>query len=344
MSVPTIIFIDTSIFDESMYNFESASMVAFKDSVADAQISLLMPDSTLREIQRHMKEKASTAVTALEKAAHKAPFLRTLPHWPLTKKEPSFLKYELGKIVSKQFESFIDLFKLIKLDYNGIDIKQIMDWYDTRMAPFSERKKGEFPDAFAVAAIEQYRVDSDSVVAVISKDADFKKACERFIGLMYFPSLAAYSEALKSKDKRLATIQANLHSERARINDAINESFVGCEFTIEANWEGYVSDVEITNFESIAFHVMGIGQNTYTVVFEGEIEYSAHVSYDDLESATYEKGEPIMIHHTIEGVVTETAEIQGVIKMQFADEELAIDEIKSVILDQTDFSLGSEYY
>jgi len=317
-------------------------MVAFKNSIADSEITLLMPDPTSREIRRHMQERADAAVATLETAARKAPFLWKLPNWPLTNKTTHLLAYELRQIADQQFEAFLDLFDLVELDYEGVAINEIMNWYDAKIAPFSEKKKSEFPDAFAIAALERHRDASDESVAVISKDPDFKKACERFPGLMYFPSLVAYSEALQSADERLASIQAALESNSESIRNAINGAFEDSGFTIEANWDGEASDVEIVSIDQLAFHVVGIGEDHCTVAFEGEIEYSAYVSYDDLESATYEKGEPIVIHHRIEGTTEEAADISGVLMIRIKDKGQTIEGIDSATLDQRDFTIGEE--
>jgi len=336
MSIPTTVFIDTSIFDESMYNFESASMRAFKESIAFTEITLLMPDPTQREIQRHMKEKAEKAAETLKLVERKNSFLRKLPDWPFASKEVHILGNELGQILAQEFEAFLDLFEMIELDYEGVKINEIMNWYDSRIAPFSEKKRGEFPDAFAIAVIEHYRASLHVSVAVIAKDPDFERACERISGFIYFPSLVGYSEALQCENERLAAIKTTLECDSGRIQIAVNEAFCDSEFTIEANWDGEASDVEVTDTDSLAFHVVNIGEDSCTVAFEGKVGYDVYISYGDLNSATYDGGEA-WIHHTIKGIVEETAEISGVLMLRIADMGKAIEEIESVTLDQQYF-------
>jgi len=314
-------------------------MLAFKESVSDAGIVLLMPDPTSREIRRHLRARAEDAVTAMEGAAKKSPFLRKLPKWPLGGTTPNMVCYELNQIATRDLKQFLALFEVIELDYEGVSLATIMDWRDNYLAPFSEKKKGEFSDAFVVAALERYRRASDESVAVISKDSDFKAACERFSGLMYFPSLVAYSEALNSADSRLAAVQAAINEGKDSINKRISEVFAESGFTIEANWDGDVEDVEIVDFDGLDFRVVGIGDNTCLVAFEGEVEYSAYVSYDDLSTATYEKGEPVCIHHTIEGTIQDHAEISGVVSLHLGTNGNTIADIRNVTLDQSDFAI-----
>lgn len=190
MSVPTTVFIDTSIFDESMYNFESASMLAFKQSIANCTITLLMPDPTKREIDRHIRERAEAAVSAMKTAAKNSPFLWKLPNWPLKKKKHPSLGYKLLTIVDKELQDFFGLFQVIKLNYEGVKLDEIMNWYEWESPPFSARKKAEFPDAFTIAILERHRSASNENIAIISKDKDFEDACEKFPGLMHFASLS----------------------------------------------------------------------------------------------------------------------------------------------------------
>jgi hypothetical protein len=41
MSVPRVIFVDTSVFDEQCYNFQSAAMMAFLEATKTAPPTLL---------------------------------------------------------------------------------------------------------------------------------------------------------------------------------------------------------------------------------------------------------------------------------------------------------------
>ena len=83
MSVPTTIFLDTSILDEQNYNFASAEMLAFIEVVKGKKLTLLLPDPTEREINRHIKERSDAVVNALGNAKRIAPFLAKWKEWPI---------------------------------------------------------------------------------------------------------------------------------------------------------------------------------------------------------------------------------------------------------------------
>ena len=156
MSVPSAIFIDTSILDEQNYNFQSSAIGAFVTVVKGKSYVLLLPDPTQREINRHIQERADAVLKALEEAKRRAPFLAKWKDWPV-KKNIFMLNLELKGLAEKEWSEFKSNFKVASLGYDGVILKEIMDWYDRGRAPFgSGKKRKEFPDAFALAALISY--------------------------------------------------------------------------------------------------------------------------------------------------------------------------------------------
>jgi hypothetical protein len=75
VSLPKAVFLDTSVFAGQQYNYASAILVSFIPVAQNAELLLLLPDPTEREVARQIKERASAALKALEDARRKAPFL-----------------------------------------------------------------------------------------------------------------------------------------------------------------------------------------------------------------------------------------------------------------------------
>jgi hypothetical protein len=83
MSVPNVIFVDTCVFDEQNYNFDSLALSSFIAAVKGHSFVLLLPDPIQREVNRHIKTRSLDALKALENAKRKAPFLSKWKSWPL---------------------------------------------------------------------------------------------------------------------------------------------------------------------------------------------------------------------------------------------------------------------
>ena len=342
MSTPTTIFIDTSIFDESAYNLNSASFKAFRSLVKTLNVKLLIPDPTAREIRRHIRERSQTAVKSIEDAARRAPFLRQLDNWPLNGTHKNALANKLQHHVEKELSDFFTNFEIHELNYTGIDISEIMDWYDWEQAPFSNRKKNEFPDAFSIATINQYHKASGDNIAIISKDGDFKIACSNHKHLLYYPSLTAYAEAIQREDERIDKIHQILSGDDSIVRDSISGEFPNLSFLIEANWEGEAEDIELSDFNELEYHVIGIGYHSYIISFDAEILFSAYVSYWNLETAVYDKGEAYPLHK-IEGRAETVTSISGTFKVITDESENEITFCNNIEFDQDYISIGDEF-
>ena len=304
MSTPTTIFIDTSIFDESAYNLNSASFKAFCVLVKSLRAKLLVPDPMEREIRRHIWERSRAAVKSIEDAARRAPFLSQLADWPLKRTTKDRLVLTLNEHVEKEFADFYAIFEVHKLDYTGINIAEIMNWHEWRQAPFSDKKSNEFPDALCIAIMNEYHKGSGDNIAIISLDSDFKSACAKHKHLLYFPSLASYAEAIQREDERVDRIHELLSKDDTIIRKAISEEFRNLSFLIEANWEGDAENIEVSDFDESEYYVVGIGDHSYIISFAAEISFSADVSYWDLATATYDEGEVIPFRIELKGRLT----------------------------------------
>jgi len=81
MSIPTAVFLDTSVLDGQQYNFQSTPLATFAQACAKRSMKLLLPDPTEREIKRHLPERTIEAMAALEGLRRKAPIWRTGRAW-----------------------------------------------------------------------------------------------------------------------------------------------------------------------------------------------------------------------------------------------------------------------
>jgi hypothetical protein len=76
-----------------------------------------------------------------------------------------------------EWRSFLKQFTVVELGYEGIRLETVMSWYENIRAPFGEgKKRKEFPDAFAIASLAEFAERTETYVAVVSEDNDFKSA------------------------------------------------------------------------------------------------------------------------------------------------------------------------
>jgi hypothetical protein len=180
MSLPTAVFLDTSILDAQQYNFASTAVSTFVATCQKRNVTLLvLPDPTEREIRRHIAERSDEALQALKKARTQAPFLAKWKGFP-AEPSPDSTKWEGEFVAEMEWKAFLTKFTVTRLGYDGLDMRQVMRWYDQQEAPFSSAKRKEFPDAISIALLDVYAQKQSSYVAVISADRDFERACARY--------------------------------------------------------------------------------------------------------------------------------------------------------------------
>lgn len=68
---------------------------------------------------------------------------------------------------------------------DSFDIKKILNNYNNKKPPFSEKKKSEFPDAISFKIIEDYFSNQNENAFLITHDEDFKEIKSNFIEILY---------------------------------------------------------------------------------------------------------------------------------------------------------------
>lgn len=312
MSVPTTIFIDTSILDGQNYNFSSGAISALLEITKNKKITLLIPNPTSREIQHHIEKRSKDVVKTLKIAERKAPFLKKLDGWPI--KED--LLRRIQRIAGEEWQKFQKHFNVIILGYKGVDLEEIMNWYNWSRAPFGEgKKRKEFPDAIALSTISLYAQKNNVSVAVVSTDKDFEKACTFYNELLYFPSLPAITEALLSPDKHIEEIKELFKNDPSPIMNEIKEDFPTLGFYHDEDFEADIEDIEVDEVSITNVKVIHIGKNEVVLAFDASVDYSAYVRMDDHSTASIDSSENFyMVLQEFRGTVNDSADVSGVVK------------------------------
>ena len=314
MAVPNYIFIDTCIFEQTGFNFESARLKPFRDALDELKLTFVDPDPTFRERTRHLRDRVDEAVRSLEKIEKSLPVITTLEKWP---KASSIREWDILRIVNKSLEEFLKPMKHIKVGYDGIDMHRVMTWYDQGRAPFGKGKKSkEFPDALAVAILDRYAQTNKCEIAVVSTDEDFERACAERTNLLYFPSLAAYLQVHQGESERVKIVQAWFEESPEVFDELVADAFVQIDFEIEEGWDGEINDQQVDEINITDFYVVAVADKECTVSFEAEVSFTVRVDFEDENDWDYAyDGEPIG-HPRKRGSISSTDYTSGLAKVK----------------------------
>lgn len=341
MSVPNYIFIDTCIFEEAGFNFNSAKLKPFREALEDLNLIFIDPDPIFRERMRHLRNRVDDAIKAIERIEKSLPVITSLDKWP---KASWLRKYEIRRLVNKSLAEFLKPMKHVRLGYDGIDMHKVMTWYEQNRAPFGKGKKQkEFPDALAVAILDRYSQVNGCEIAVVSSDKDFERACAERPHLLYFPSLAAYLQVLQGKSERVQIVQNWFENNPTSFDEWITSEFEDINFEIEEGWEGEIFNPEIDEIIISDFYVVAVADRECTVSFDAEISFSVNVDYEDESDFEYDSnGEPIG-HPRKEAIVSSTETTSVLAKVKLNDSVSDVDEIIYLELDISFISISVEY-
>jgi hypothetical protein len=286
MAVPRKIFIDTCVLDRCAYNFESVAIQSLADIAQKEHLTLLLPESTEREMRRHIKRRSEDVLAVLLKAQQSAPFLRKWKEWPL-KGEPYrdfFLAPTLKKIATKELDGFLALFELVKLDTTHINLPDVMEWYDEGTAPFGpKRKKAEFPDAFALSSLLTFAKKHGETIAIISSDGDFQNASALHDCLFFYRTAGAYVESLLLSDEHVKKVRAILDSNAELISEGLTEKFEALGFYPTDDERAELEDVEVDEINFTDLSIVGTGEKEVSVSFEAEVAFTIDASFGETD-------------------------------------------------------------
>lgn len=307
MSVPNIVFLDTSVLAGQEYNFSSTAIETFVEVARKRGVTLLLPDPTEREITTQIKERSEEALHALDTARRKAPFLAKWKHFP-QRPAGNGRTWEVHDVAMREWRKFLSLLTVARLGYEGIDIADVMNWYQSASAPFGRgKKRKEFPDAFAVAALVVYAIRNNVHIGVVSQDGDFREACERFPELLYFQTLPQLTELLVADAETIAAIRGVVESNLSVIEEKVLEASKDIAFYVFSD-KFELDDSEIEQVSLDKVNVVAIGGDQCTLTFEAEIRSRHRVRWQEWAD---DQG----LEH-LEADVTNRASVSGTAKVE----------------------------
>ncbi|MGE3704249.1 MAG: PIN domain-containing protein [Vicinamibacterales bacterium] len=268
MSIPTAVFLDTSVFDGQQYNFQSTAFSTFVAACTNRPVTLILPDPTEREIKRHLRERTREAVAALEGIRRKVPYLSKWNGLASTFGSLELEQYNAENAALYEWQTFLKQFSVVRLGYAGLDVGKVMTWHDKLEAPFKEgKKRKEFPDAFAIGMLDAHATTEQIYIAVVSADEDFKLACQRYSALLYVKSLPRLTELLLSDDARVEKLKLAIEAKIGLIEDAIFDELQAIDFhhcSDQIEIHGY-DDVES---EGVDVSIVAVGDGECTIAFD----------------------------------------------------------------------------
>lgn len=303
---PLAVTIDTNIFDAAKYDLSDGSTIRLLENyVKDGTLKVVLSNIVVRESKKHLSKQVQKICSISRK-------LRT----EILKESTEHLvkhigldellniprdKKSLEKKSEELFEIFLHEINAEILNNDLIDLDKIIDDYFEINPPFEdgEKKRKEFPDAFIANQIIK-RFGDNEVVAIVSNDKGFKKACQQTKNHLFFDSLGELYDAI-NKEKAEYEETKNIIKE---LQFSISSSMLDYIKTtgnfvvngLSVDRDGIVSGFDynefyLNNIEDMSFIIHSVDkleEESAIVTLNCKVKISVDCYYDDYDNAAWD--------------------------------------------------------
>lgn len=311
------IFIDASIFIGQNYDYTGAVFENITRLAKAGQANLFVTDISLREVKAHIEEDVKKAVQASSKFKKDARILRNIDESPFKEMFSEVEEARAAEALLRQLDNFNDDAGVAILSTDDVAIAAVFEKYFRKSPPFGDgKKKEEFPDAFTLEALEAWCGRNDEKMYVASTDADLKEYCKTSDRLIYISKLAEFIDVVELHDEVLSPhVLSLVEANEGAIKETISEAFCDGGFFLE-DQDGEVNEVTVIDMDIQNVLLLEVGRDFAVLEVEVETEFAADISYDDLDTATYDSEDKVLIPwHTIRQTVTQTIEYTAIVNI-----------------------------
>jgi PIN domain len=288
------VFLDTEVYRRLKHNVANPALGALMQHVNDHLLSLHITDITLLEIKRQIAEDVGQTSTLLSRAEkdlrrfrHIVPEITKLPDLSATVAEKLFGAVQA--FVTKDARGKIHMAL-------AVPAAEVFADYFARRPPFDGGGK-EFPDSFALKALDRWCAANSEKMYVVTNDAAMLRYVEdsphllprnSITGLL---SAARASSELAPEAERLADELLNSPAFDSHLERAI-ESHAD-ELILE--YYGDLPEGEVTSagFEGVihfvSYNIVTVSKTRISLLVDVDAEIAADVAYEDRDLAMYDK-------------------------------------------------------
>lgn len=300
------ITVDTNIFEKENYNLENGILATFEQFATIDGIDFILSEIVYNEIISHMEKNTLSALSDYIKVLKNSYFYKLDDSVTLDKIK-DIKAVNVQNVVKARIDEYQRKtnFELIPVD--GVDAKEVVKAYFEKKPPFSEKKKEEFPDAFALQSLANWANTDSKKILLISQDKDWLLFCNTNPNMVCVKTIEdAFSILFENKGvalQLLKNIFSNVYKQDSlyllidgtlmEIADRISvELNITSCYECEENYfeAGYV-DISEFYYEEIEIVKYDKDNNSYTISIPVSLTY-----YIEADYSFYVKDEDDYIH------------------------------------------------
>ncbi len=283
-----IVFLDTCIFLNEKFSSSAYQTLLHLGSIG--AVKLKTTDITLREVRKNIEEKVDEAIVSLQAKAGKSAILQNFAGYSKLMEEfkpqkSKALAEELWKRVERELkDAGVEIIMA-----TGMAAGPIFESYFDGKPPFGTGdKRKEFPDAFVVAALDNWREENGDEMHVITTDGTVLDACEAADSLHPLESLADFVDLALRRDeyvdKAVEYLEEHTENIAEAIKEAVEDSYIHLRDE-DGDGEATVNRISWLAIEDV---VKNDG-DTMVLRCSASVNLSISVSYADRDMTVYDR-------------------------------------------------------
>lgn len=272
------VFVDTSMYQSKNFQFYQHALGRFTDLCQENAINLLMSPVVEQEVRSHLISQGTEAARNIKDFKKTIKILRNLTNLPQHSIFSELTKETINENLIENFDNFLFDAVYEKVSVGEASLESIVNSYFNKVAPFSDKKKSEFPDAIILSSLLAWAKKNNSQVYVLSTDGDMADFCENSNGwLIYSNDLDRFIGDVIFTEDKLKDLSAFALDQYKAVKDEVEALFEEQLDSIEYTSSGFDLDNEITEIETSA---LTIGSINVIKADRDYAEFSLELTFD----------------------------------------------------------------
>ncbi len=291
------VFLDTEVFRANYHDLNSSIMRVLARYVKDGIFVLHTTDVTLREVSRQIEAMETELTTRANKV------FKDLSRWN-NRYRSDDLHLPVPDSLSEPAQpnrAYSDFEWILRFEWNSQEhraselvIGPVLDRYFDRQPPFDSKGGKEFPDAFALLALQNWCTRMKQRVYVVSKDKAMRRAADDFDCLVAIDDLESlFALVTAAQDHDFAETVSDAFEEpplRNQLQDTLIENIGGVGALYDGDkYDAEVSSMEIVELEEIEnVALLRVDQDQASCLVRVKLLVSAEIDYEDVSEAAWD--------------------------------------------------------
>ncbi|EKA7394225.1 DUF4935 domain-containing protein [Vibrio parahaemolyticus] len=253
------VFVDTSMYQSKNFQFYQHALGRFTDLCQDNAINLLMSPVVEQEVRSHLIAQGTEAARNIKDFKKEIKILRNLTDLPQYAIFAELTKETINDSLIENFENFLSDAVYEDVSVNEASLESIVSSYFNKVAPFSDKKKSEFPDAIILDSLLAWAKKNRTEVYVLSTDKDMADFCEGSAGwLIHCNDLDGFIGDVIFTEEKLKDLSAFALEQYEVVKDELENLLEEQLESIEYTSSDFDLDNEISEIETSALAIESI--------------------------------------------------------------------------------------